>query len=164
MIQGKLISISLLLQIPKRSHNDRNNNVYKRIWKNGHKEYNEKCICCFSTVWNLRSAITYKCGRVVLFLTSVYFAISKLIQLFSYSFHVPRITLSSVYYYFFTLCVPCFLFFLIDHNQKQVLLTKWVIVLLKLKNIFFLFLTFWKWSHSQRCFDVDQLYETWRWK
>ena len=89
MIQGKLISISLLLQISKRSHNDRNINVYKRIWKNGHKEYNEKCICCFSTVWNLRSAITYKCGRVVLFLTSVYFAISKLILLFSYSFHSP---------------------------------------------------------------------------
>ena len=30
----------------------------------------------------------------------------------------------------------------------------------KLKNIFLLFSTFWKWSYSQRCFDVDQRCET----
>ena len=45
------------------------------------------------------SAITYKCGRVVLSRTSAHFAISKLILLFSYSFHVPCIILSNVYFY-----------------------------------------------------------------
>ena len=45
------------------------------------------------------SAITYKCGRVVLSLTSVYFVISKLILVFLYSFHVPCIILSNVYFY-----------------------------------------------------------------
>ena len=76
-----------------------NNNVYKTIWKNEDKEYDEKYICCFITIWTLKSAVTYKCARVVLFLTSVYFAISKLILLFSYSFHVPCIILSNVYFY-----------------------------------------------------------------
>ena len=76
-----------------------NNNVHKTIRKNGNKEYNEKYICCFFTIWNLLSAIMHKCGRVVLFLTSVYFAIIKLILLFSYSFHVLCIILSNVYFY-----------------------------------------------------------------
>ena len=51
------------------------------------------------------SAITYKCGRVVLTRTSVYFVISKLILLFPYSFHVPCIILSNVYFY-----IVCFMF------------------------------------------------------
>ena len=41
--------------------------------------------------------MTYKCGRVLLFFISVYFAISKLILLFSYCFHVPCIIFSNVY-------------------------------------------------------------------
>ena len=45
-----------------------NNNIYETIWKNGNKEYNEKHICCFFTIWNLKSALTYKCGGVVLFI------------------------------------------------------------------------------------------------
>ena len=138
-----------------------NNNLYKIIWKNRNKECNEKYICCFFTIWNLISAITFKCGRVALFLASVYFAIRKLMLLFSYSFHVPGLYFLT---FIFTFYVPCFPFFLIDHNQKQVLLIKWVILFLKLKNTFLLFLTFWKWSFSQRCFDVDQRYETRRWK
>ena len=85
-------------KFPKLVTMTRNNNVYKTIWKNRDKEYNEKYICCFFTIWNLKSAITYKCGRVVLLLTSVYFAISKLILLFSYSFHVLCVTLSNVYF------------------------------------------------------------------
>ena len=48
-----------------------NNNVYKTMWKNGYKDYNEKYICCFLTISNLKSAITYKCGRVGLSGTSV---------------------------------------------------------------------------------------------
>ena len=40
----------------------------------------------------------------------------------------------------FLLYVPCV--FLIDHNQKQVLLIKWLIFLLKLKNFFFSFQLF----------------------
>ena len=75
-----------------------NNNIYKTIWKNGNKEYNAKYICYIFMILNLKSARTYKCARVVLFLTSVYFAISKLIPLFLYSFHVPCIILSNVYF------------------------------------------------------------------
>ena len=77
----------------------------------------------FFTIWNLSSAVTYKCGRVVLFLTSVYFAISQLILLFSYSFHIRCIILANVYF----------------RNQKQVLLIKWAF--------------FWSskiWSYSQK--------------
>ena len=84
---------------PKRVNMTGNNDDYKTIKKNGNKKYNEKYICCFFTIWNSKSAITYKCGREVLFPTSVYFAISKLILLFSYSFHVPWIILSNVYFY-----------------------------------------------------------------
>ena len=76
-----------------------NSYVYKTIWKNGNKEYNEKYIRCYFTIWNLISTIMYKCGPVVLFLKSVYFAISKLILLFSYSFHVLCVILSKVYFY-----------------------------------------------------------------
>ena len=42
--------------------------------------------------------------------------------------------------FIFTLYVPCV--FLIDRNQKQVLLIKWLIFLLKLKNFFFSFQLF----------------------
>ena len=73
--------------------------VYKTIWKNGNKEYNEKYLWCFFTKWNLKSAISYKCGRVVLFLTQVYFSITKLILLFSYCSHVPCMIISKEYYY-----------------------------------------------------------------
>ena len=45
------------------------------------------------------SQMTYKCGRVVLSRKSAYFIISKLIRLFSYSFYVPCIILSNVYFY-----------------------------------------------------------------
>ena len=92
-----------------------NNNVYKKILKNGNKEYNEKCICCFFTIWNLKSAITYKCGRIVLSRTSVYFAISKLILLFSYSFHVPYIIPSNVYFYIVRSMFP----FLFNRSQSN---------------------------------------------
>ena len=105
------------------------------------KNITKNIYAAFSCLWNLKSTITCKCGGVALFLTSVYFVIRKLILLFSYSFHVPCIILSSVYFY---MCVLCFPFFLIDHNQKQVLLIKRVILFLKLKNIFLLFSTFWK--------------------
>ena len=61
------------------------------------------------------SAITYKCGRVVLSRTSVYFVISKLILLFSYSFHVPYIILSNVYF-----CIVLSLFpFLFNRSQPK---------------------------------------------
>ena len=70
-----------------------NNSIYKTIWENGKKVYNEKYICCFFTV------ITYKYGRVVLFCTSVYIVISKLMLLFSYFFRVSCIILCNVYFY-----------------------------------------------------------------
>ena len=59
------------------------------------------------------SAITYKCGRVVLSRTSAHFVISKLILLFSYSFHVPCIILSNFY---FDIVSSMFLF---PFNQSQ---------------------------------------------
>ena len=53
----------------------------------------------FFTTWNLKSAVTYKCRQLVLSCKSVYFVISKFILLFSHSFHVPCILLSSLYFY-----------------------------------------------------------------
>ena len=56
-----------------------NNNVYKTIWKSGNEKYNDKYICYFFTMWNLKSRVTDKRGQVVLSRTSLYFAISNLI-------------------------------------------------------------------------------------
>ena len=66
-----------------------NNNVYKTIWKNGNKEY-------------------------YIFLTSDYFAISMPILLFSYSFHIPSIILSNVYFYIVRSIFP----FLFNRSQS----------------------------------------------
>ena len=89
----------------------------------------------------------------MLFLTSVYLAIRKLILLFSYSFHINCIILFNIY---FSLHLPCFSFFLIDHNQKQVLLIKWVTFFFQAQKYFFalfnflkiviLTTLFWRWS------------------
>ena len=138
-----------------------NNNFYKTIWENGNKEYNEKYICCFIAIWNLISAITYKCGRVVLLLISVYFTISKLILLFSYSFHATCIMFSNIYFYIARSIFP----FLFNWSQSKVNTVNQMraFFFLRLKNIYFLFSTFWKWSYS-RFFDIDQCYETRRWK
>ena len=91
-----------------------NYNVYKTIWKNeNNNKYNKKYILRFFVIWNSKNAITYEYGQVVLSSTSVYFTISKFRLYFST--------------FIFKLCVPCLLFFLINHNQKQVLLIKWII-------------------------------------
>ena len=89
----------------------------------------------FLRYWNLTSAITCKYEREVLFLTSVYFAISKLIL-----FHI-FFMYHALYFptFVFTLYVPCFPFILIDHNQKQVLLIKWFIFFEAQKKLFCLF-------------------------
>ena len=104
--------------------------------------------------WRFFLSPAFPDTRVLLFWP--YFAISKLISLFLHSFHVPCIIVSNVYFdvvhsidcmfkYKFQfesscshLYVPCFPFFLIDHNQKHVLLIKWVILFLQLKNNFLL--------------------------
>ena len=52
-------------------------------------------------IWNLKSTITYK--RVLLPRTSVYFAISELILLLLYSFHIACIIFSNVYFLHFIL-------------------------------------------------------------
>ena len=127
-----------------------NNDVYKTMLKNGNKEYNEKYIHAAFLRFEI-SAIPY----INLF---YYQQTHTVIFIF---FSCAMHCISNVY---FTLYVPCFPFFLIDHNQKQVLLVKWVIFFLKLKNIFLLFLTFGRWLYSQCCFDVDQRCETRRWK
>ena len=98
MIQDKRISISLLLQISSESlwqeiiasTSQYGKTKIKDIMKN---------TWCFFTIWNLKSAVTYKYGWVLLFLRSVYIAISKLILLFSYSFHVPCIIFSNIYFH-----------------------------------------------------------------
>ena len=73
------------------------NNDYKKIWTNRNKQW--KIHMLLFTISNLKGAITYKYGQVVLFLTSVYFVISKSILLFSYSFHVPCVIIPKVYFY-----------------------------------------------------------------
>ena len=83
-----------------------NNNVYKTRWKNGNKEY-------------------------YIFLTSDYFAISMPILLFSYSFHIPSIILSNVYFYIVRSIFP-FLF-----NRSQILLISWVIFFFETQKYFF---------------------------
>ena len=93
----------------------RNNDPYKTMWKTGNKEYNDKYMCCFFTIWSLKIALKYKYGRVVLFRTSVYFVISKLILLFSYSFHAPCIILANVYFYIVRSMFP----FLFNRPQSK---------------------------------------------
>ena len=88
------------------------------------KKKNENCICCLFT------AITYKCRGVVLFPTSVYFAIYCY---FPIPFMYHALFFGTFTFAMYVLCLP---FFLIVHNQKQVLLIKWVIFFLSLKNIF----------------------------
>ena len=73
------------------------NNDYKKLWTNRNKQW--KIHMLLFTISNLKGAITYKYGQVVLFLTSVYFVISKSILLFSYSFHVPCVIIPKVYFY-----------------------------------------------------------------
>ena len=80
------------------------------------KEYNEKYICCFLSIWNLKSAILYKCRRVVLTRTSVYFFISNLTLPFSYFIHV-----ATMHYTFGLLFLHCTLHvsFLFDRSQSK---------------------------------------------
>ena len=141
MIQDKHICISLLLQISSESLRQE---IITSISQYGKTEIknNEKYIWCFFTIWNLKSAVTYKCGWVVLFLRSVYIAISKLILLFSHILFMYH----ALYFptFIFTMYATCFPFFLIDHNQKHMLLIKWVIFFLKDKNILFALFNFLK--------------------
>ena len=108
--------------------------------------------------------------------TSVYFTISKLIQLFLHSFHVPCIIVSNVYFYILRSMFP----FLFNQSQSKELI-EWVIFFWSSKYYFalfnflkmFIFTTlFWHWStlwnsmskvttffgrwNRQRWFDVVQ--------
>ena len=124
-----------------------NNNACKTIWLNGNKEYNQKYICCFFTIWNVKRAITYKCGRVVLSHISVYFAISKLILLFSYSFHIPCIILSNVYFYIVRSMFP----FLFNRSRSTASIVNQASHLFfEAQKDFFGVFSFWKWSYSER--------------
>ena len=105
------------------------------------------------------SAIAYKCGWVVLSHTSIYFVITKPILLFSYSFHVPCIILSKVYFFI----VHCMFPFLFNWLQlKASVVNQMSHLFLRLKKIFVLFSTFWKWSFTECFFGVDQRCETQR--
>ena len=94
------------------------------------------------------SVITYKSGRVVLSRTFVYFVISKLILLFSYSFHVLCIILSNVYFY-----IACSMFpFLFNRSQLK------ASVVNQMSHLFF-------WSLkmffcSFKFFENDHIYRT----
>ena len=118
-----------------------NNNVYKTIWKKGNKEWYKKYMCCFFTIWNLKSAITYKRGREELSRTSVCFATSILALLFYYSFHVPFIILFNVYFYIVRSVLP----FLFNRSQSK------ASVVNQMSNLFF-------WS-SKIFFCSFQLFE-----
>ena len=64
-----------------------------------------------------------------------FFAISKLMLFFSYSFPVTCLILPNIYFY---IVDPWFPFFLIDHNRTLVFLIKWVSCFFsEFKNIFF---------------------------
>ena len=102
-----------------------NSNIFKTIWKNGNKEHDDKYVCCFFMIWNLIFAAKYKFGRLVLFFTSVNYAISQLTLIFFHVIFKLHFNVSYFSTFIFTLYIPCFPFFLIDHNQK-VLLIKWV--------------------------------------
>ena len=135
----------------------------KQYWKTEIKNIIKNAYADFFTIWNLKSAIRYKCGWLVLFLTSVYFAISKLILLFSYSFHVKCIILSNIYFYIVRSMFP----FLLNWSQsKASVFNQMSHLCFEAQKLWFflLFWTFWKWSYSQCCFDVDQRDETRRWK
>ena len=73
------------------------------------------------TIWNLKSTITYKGEQVVLSRTSVYFAISKLILLLSYYFHVPCLILFNIYFY---------ILHLFNRSLSKASVVKWVIFFL----------------------------------
>ena len=124
MIQDKFICISLGLQVFSTSREDQWQEIITSIIqyvKNGNKkEYNEKYKRCLFTIWNLESS------------TSVCFAISKLMLSFSYFFHAPCTILFNVYFYTVRSIFP---FLLINHNLKQVLLTKWVIFYFRRRSI-----------------------------
>ena len=137
----------------------RNNNVYKTICKNKNKEH-------IFMIWNLKSAITFKCGQIVLSHTSVYFPINKLILLFLYSFYVPCIIFSKVYVYFVRSMFP----FLVNRSQsKASIVNKRVIFILKLKNIFLLISTYVQNNIASTLSNVEtktliQRCKFWRWQ
>ena len=85
----------------------------KQYGKNENKrKYNEKYICCFFAIWNLESAITYKCVQIVVFRALVYFSIRKLTL--SFSTFLSTI-LSNVYFYMVSAIFP----FLFNRSQSK---------------------------------------------
>ena len=123
-----------------------NNNIYQTICKNTNKEYNEKYICCFFSIWNLKCTITYKCGWAVLSHTSVYLPSANP----CYYFHILSIY-HALYFPTFSLrlYVSCFPFFLIDHHGQQVLLIKQAIFFFWSSKIFFFSFQLFENSHIQ---------------
>ena len=83
-------------------------------------------------------------------------------KLFSYSFHVPCIILSNVYFY-----IPRSMFpFLFNRSQSKVsVVNQMSHLFLEAQKYFFAFFNFMKMViFTERCFDVDQRCETQRWK
>ena len=105
------------------------------------KKRNNKYICCFFTIWKLKSRLTDKSGQVVLSRTSVYF-----VSVISYCHFYILFMHHALSFptFIFTLNVPRFPFYLIDRNRQQVLLIKWAIIFLRLKFFFFALLNFLK--------------------
>ena len=94
-------------------------------------------MCCVFTIWNLKSAIIYKSGRVVLSRISVYFAINKLILLFSYYFHVPCLMLYKVCFY-----IARSMFSLVLNRSQSKASVQMSTLYLKLKYVFCCFQCF----------------------
>ena len=134
---------------------------YESLWKNdmenGNKEYNEKYICCFFIIWNLKNAITYNCGRVVLSRTLIYFAISTFILLIPYSFHVLSIILSKVWFYIVRFTFP----FVVNQmtNPFFFFFQKYFFALIILLQMV-TFIRRWK---QQHCFNVVKRCSCQRW-
>lgn len=73
-------------------------------------------------MWNLKSALTCKCMRVVITHTSLYFAISTIIFHILFMYHALYFLM-----FIFTWYSPCFSFFSINLNRKQALWIKWFV-------------------------------------
>lgn len=112
------------LQYKKQELMTEDNSVYETIWKKTRiKEiFNEKYIWFF-TIWNVKRATMYKCGRVVLYRTSVCFC---------HIIFMYHALLLPIMYFCPVLSFP---FFWIDHNRKQMFMfmirKRFIIVLVK---------------------------------
>ena len=126
--------------------------------ENEGKEYNEKYICCFFTIWNLQSAIKYKLRRSSAIPYISLFCHQQTHSVIFIVFHVLCIILFNVYFYIVRSMFP----FLFNWSQsKASVVNQMSHLFLKLKRYLFALFNFLKmvifttllWRCFQRCFQ-----------